>query len=329
MSLSLTRFSTGSCRLIARLLFGLAVAVASSVHAQVAIVLNSGDGTVSLIDKVKKQEIKRFPVGKEPHHLMATPDDQYLIVANAVSNDLVLLDPKTGEIKRRVEKISDPYQIGFSPDRKWFVSVSLRLNRTDIYDGDFKLIKRLPTPKAPSHVAFTSDSKLAFITLQDSNQLAAIDLATQTVRWTMPVGKMPAGVWVTPDDKHVLIGMTGEDYVEVVDWRAQKTVKKIKTGKGAHNFIAMGDGRRILVSNRVENTVNIIDQETLSVIDTIKVPGGPDCMELTADGKELWVTSRWAQKVTIIDMPTKQIQKQIPVGKSPHGIYFMGHAARR
>jgi YVTN family beta-propeller protein len=52
-------------------------------------------------------------------------------------------------------------------------------------------------------------------------------------------------------------------------------------------------------------------------------------MELTADGKELWVTSRWAKKVTIIDMATKQIATQIPVGNSPHGIYFMGHAARR
>ncbi|MFN7220022.1 MAG: YncE family protein, partial [Burkholderiales bacterium] len=93
MSLSLTRFSTGSYRQIARLLFGFAIAASSCAYAQVAVVLNSGEGTVSLIDKVKKQEIKRFPVGKEPHHLMATPDDQYLIVANAVSNDLVLLDP--------------------------------------------------------------------------------------------------------------------------------------------------------------------------------------------------------------------------------------------
>jgi YVTN family beta-propeller protein len=307
----------------------LSVAGLSSAYAKVAVVLNSGEGTVSLIDKVTKTEVKRFPVGKEPHHLMATPDDQYLIVANAASNDLVFLDPKTGEIKRRIDNISDPYQIGFSPNRKWFVSVSLRLDRTDIYDGNFKLAKRIATPKAPSHVAFTSDSKLAFITLQDSNQLAAIDLETQAVKWTMSVGKMPAGVWVTPDDKYVLIGMTAEDYVEVVDWRTQKSIKKIKTGKGAHNFIAMGDGRRLLLSNRVANTISMIDQQTLSVIDTINVPGGPDCMELSADGRELWVTSRWAKKVTIVDLPSKQIQKQIPVGKSPHGIYFFGHAPRK
>ncbi len=104
-------------------------------HAEVAVVLNSGEGTVSVIDKASMTETRRISVGKEPHHLMATPDDKFLIVANAASNDLVFLDPLTGEVKRRVDKISDPYQIGFSPDKKWFVSVSIRLDRVDIYNG--------------------------------------------------------------------------------------------------------------------------------------------------------------------------------------------------
>ena len=151
--------------------------------AEVVVVLNSGEGTVSLIDKATMVETKRFPVGKEPHHMMATPDDQLLIVANAASNDLVFLDPLTGEVKRRLDKISDPYQIGFSPDKKWFVSVSLRLDRVDIYNGaDFSLVKRLPAPKAPSHVGFNSDSTLAFVTLQDSDELAAFDLSLADVR---------------------------------------------------------------------------------------------------------------------------------------------------
>ena len=63
--------------------------------------------------------------------------------------------------------------------------------------------------------------------------------------------------------------------------------------------------------------------------DTINVPGGPDCMELSKDGRQLWVTSRWIKKVTVIDMASKKILKQIPVGKSPHGIYFFSHAARK
>ncbi|MFC7513480.1 cytochrome D1 domain-containing protein [Herbaspirillum sp. GCM10030257] len=305
--------------------------LATAAHANVVVVLNSRDASISLLDQTSHKEIGTISVGKEPHHLMATPDNKSLIVGSAVGNELVFLDPKTGQIQNRVKDIIDPYQIGFSPDQKWFVSNALRLDHVDIYsyDGkDFKLAKRMPLAKLPSHMAFSADSKTVFITQQGSDQVSAIDLATQTVKWTIPVGKLPAGISMTPDDKHLLVGIMGSDYVEVIDWRAQKTVKKIKAGEGAHNFRSMGDKRHIFVSNRVSNTINIIDQQTLENVGTINVPGGPDCMELTNDGKTLWATLRWVKKVAVIDVATKKIVKTIPVGRSPHGVYFANHAPR-
>ena len=316
---------------LALLAAGACLLAAPVVHANVVVVLNSRDATISLLDQATYEEIKTIPVGKEPHHLMATPDNKSLIVASATGNELVFLDPKTGEIQRRIKDISDPYQIGFSPDQKWFLANALRLDRVDIYhfDGkDLKLAKRLPLAKLPSHMAFSADSSTAFITQQGSDEVSAIDLATQTVKWTLPVGKLPAGITMTPDDKFLLVGIMGSDYVEVIDWRARKTVKRIKAGDGAHNFRAFGDKRRTFVSNRISNTINIIDQKTLENVGTINVPGGPDCMELTDDGKTLWVTLRWIKKVAVIDVASKKVIKLIPVGRSPHGVFFFNNAPR-
>jgi len=36
----------------------------------------------------------------------------------------------------------------------------------------------------------------------------------------------------------------------------------------------------------------------------------------------LWVTLRFARKVGIIDVPSMKLISVIPVGKSPHGIFF-------
>lgn len=299
-------------------------------QADVVVVLNSRDATVSLLDQATYKEISNFPIGKEPHHLMATPDNKSLIVANAIGDELVFLDPKTGQIQRRVNGIADPYQIGFSPDQKWFVSNSLRLDRVDFYRYDgkqFTLANRVPLGKLPSHMAFDAASTTVFITRQGSNQVSAIDLATQTVKWTIPVGKLPAGIVMTPDDKHLLVGIMGKDYVEVIDWRTQKTVKRIKAGAGTHNFRSMGDKRHVFVSNRVSNSINIIDQVTLENVGMIPVPGGPDCMELSADGKTLWATLRWIKKVAVIDVASKKVIQLIPVGRSPHGVYFANRAA--
>ena len=320
------------CCLVGSLLVALALFVPGTVAANeppLAVVLNSRDANVSLIDQRTYMEVRKVNVGKEPHHLYLTPDSSALIVANAVSNDLHFLDPRTGALQKRVRNIDDPYQIAFSPNKQWFVAIGLRLDRVDLYQAvgtELKLVRRIAVPKAPSHVWFSADSRFAFVTLQDSDEIAAIDIERQEVAWKMPVGKQPAGIVVTPDDKLLMVGIMGEDYVQVIDWRARKTVAKIRTGKGAHNFRGQGDKRHIFVSNRVENTVSRIDMSTLQLVDTIAVPGGPDCMEVTADGRELWVTSRFAKKVSVVDLAQRKVVRSIPVGRSPHGIYFHDRA---
>ena len=301
-----------------------------AAHANNVIVLNSGEATLSLIDETTHQVVGTVPTGKEPHHLMATPDNSSLIVANSVSNNLMLVDPKSGKVQRWVENIEDPYQIGFSPDKKWVVTTGLRLDRLDIYhyDGhDMTLAKRLPLAVMPSHMAFSNDSKTVFVTLQVSGELAAVDLATQQVKWKMKVGKVPAGLWMTPGDKYLLIGMTGADYVAVLDWRNQKIVKTIQTGNGAHNFRSLADGKHVAVSNRVASTISIIDEDTLTNVgDITGLMPGPDDMELSADKRYLWVTFRFAKHVGIIDLTTRKLIQTIAVGRSPHGIYFYDRA---
>lgn len=314
----------------------LASASVTLAQPKTAIVLNSGEGTVSVVDMVARKEVKRIPVGKEPHHILATLDDKHVLVANSVSNNVVVLDPANGEVRRRIERVSNPYHLAFSPDKKFFVTASFRLSQIDIYDArsfddakELKLLKRISAPKTPSHIVFDAESTTAFVTLQDSEEVVAIDLATQQPRWKIKVGPVPAGIWMTPDNRHLLVGLTGADGVDVIDWRKPAVVSRITTGKGAHNFLGMGDKRHVLITNRVENSIAIIDQQSLKVIDKFPVPGGPDCMELTRDGKELWVTSRWIQKVSVVDMTTKKVIAQIPVGRSPHGIFFQGHAPRQ
>jgi YVTN family beta-propeller protein len=308
----------------------LSLSASSSAWAENVIVLNSADANVSLIDETTQKVVDTVPVSKEPHHLMATPDNQSLIVANSVGNNLVFLDPKTGTVQRWLSDIEDPYQLGFSYDRKWFVTNGLRLDRVDIYrynGRDFSLAKRVPLATMPSHMVFSADSKIIFVTLQVSGEVAAIDLATQTVLWKMPVGKAPAGLWLTPGDKYLLVGMTGADYVAVIDWRARKILKTIHTDKGAHNFRSLADGQHVLVSNRVGNTISILDQNTLMNVGTVTgLLPGPDDMELTPDRRYLWVTFRFTRYVGVVDMKTLKLVNTIKVGKSPHGIYFYNRA---
>lgn len=298
-------------------------------------VLNSLDGTVSVVDPATWKEVKRIPTGKEPHHLYMTPDEKSVIVANALSDSLTFIDPRTAEVQREVRGILDPYHLRFSPDMKWFVTAANRLNHVDIYrwDGkDLHLAKRIPTGKTPSHIWIDTKSTTAWVTMQDSNELVAIDLAAQTLKWRVKTGTLPADVFGTPDDKHLLVGLTGGDGVEIYDvagGKEARLLRKLPTGLGAHSFRAWGDGRHVLVSNRVANTISKIDYQKMEVVDRFPGPSGPDDMDITADGKTILLASRWAGKLSVIDTTTRTVVRQVKVGKSPHGVWTLDHAPRQ
>ncbi|MGI4778674.1 MAG: YncE family protein [Janthinobacterium lividum] len=297
-------------------------------------VLNSLDATVSVIDPMTWSEKKRIPTGKEPHHLYMTPDERSLIVANSAGDSLTFLDPRTAEVQRVVYGIIDPYQLQFSRDMKWFVTAGNRLDHVDIYrwDGkELKLAKRVVTGKTPSHIWIDNASTVAYVTMQDSDEMIAVDLATQAVRWRVKTGSMPADIFGIHDDKTLLVGLTGSDGVQVFDVAGPqpKAVGKISTGKGAHAFRSAGDGRSVFVSNRVANSISRIDIKSLQVTENYAVPGGPDCMDVAADGKRLYVTSRWAKKLSVVDLTTRKLEMQVNVGRSPHGVWTLDHAKQR
>src|SRR6218665_826906 len=172
-------------------------------------VLNSKDANVSVIDRVTWKEIKRLYTGKEPHHLYLTPDEKSLIIANAFSDTLTFVDPRTAEVQRVVRHILDPYHVGFSPDMQWFVTAANRLNHVDIYrwnGQDLTLAKRIPTSRTPSHLWIDSKSTTVYVSMQDSDELVAIDLQRQQPLWRVKTGAMPADVFGTPDDRFLLVG---------------------------------------------------------------------------------------------------------------------------
>lgn len=301
-------------------------------------VLNSLDATISVIDPRSWTETRRIPTGKEPHHLYLSPDERSLLVANALSDSLTLVDPVTAQVQRTITGISDPYHLRFSPDMKWFVTAANRLNHIDIYRWSglqaaepLTLAARVPAARTPSHLAIDSRSSTVFASLQDSDELMAVDLANQKPRWRVAVGKMPADVYLTPDDRLLFVGLTGDRFVEVYDvtGAAPRLARRIETGEGAHAFRARGDGRHLFVSNRVANTISKIDTQTLAVVESYPAPGGPDCMDMLSDGKTLLVSSRWARKLSVIDTEKRQVVRQVPVGRSPHGVWTLDHVPRR
>ncbi len=286
-----------------------------------AFVIDSGDAAVSLFDVETRQEVRRIPLLREPHHMALTPDHRFLLVGDTTANEMLFLDPNTGAVEKRMP-VSDPYQFGFSPDGKWLVVNGLLRNQIDIYDaGTMRLANRVPVQGMPSHLSFSPDSGTAFVSLQSTGSLVAIDVRSGKPVWKSAVGPAPAGVlW---HRGKLLVGIMGADYVAVVNPADGKVERRIHTAKGAHVLFVPHDGKSVYVSNRVDGSIVVLDAESLTELRRFKIAGGPDDMDFAPDGK-IWVSRRWAQSVAVVD-PADGTSSTLPTGRSPHGIWLNTH----
>jgi len=255
---------------------------------------------------------------REPHHWALSPDGKSLLIGDSAGNQLLFLDPATGEVQRRLP-CADPYQLGFSPNGKFLVVNGLARNQVDVYDAaSYTLIKRFPLSSMPSHLAYAPDSSLVYVSLQGTDKLAAIDLTRMAVAWVQPVGKTPAGVlWL---NGRVLVADMGEDGLSVVDPVDGRVERRVRTGTGAHQLFLSPDGRTLWVNNRVEGTTAALDPTTLEVRRTYAISGGPDDISFAPNG-DLWITQRFAEKVAVLDPRTGTVT-HYQVGRSPHGIFL-------
>ena len=173
----------------------------------------------------------------------------------------------------------------------------------------------------PSHINYSPDSAVTYVSLQGTDSLMAIDVKSGNVLWRAPVGKTPAGVlWL---GGKLLVGIMGADYVAVVDPATGTVERRVQTAKGAHNLFLSPDARTLYVCNRVDGSIFALDPKTLAFRSRIAMPGGPDDMDFAPDGK-IWVTRRWAHTVALLDPATGQFTT-LETGRSPHGIWLNTH----
>ncbi len=302
------------------LTLALGLLLAGTARANLVYVLNSGEASVTVLDAATRQELRRIPMLREPHHLVLTPDGSQLVIADSGGNEVIFVDPAKGEVQRR-ERISNPYHLEYSPDGRYLMVASLRRDQVDLYSAHtLSLIQRFRPGDMPSHIAFSPDSKRAFVTLQGDRAVAAFDLDNRTHLWTQEVGPEPAGV--TWHRGKLLVGIMGSDHFVSLDPETREVSRAFAIGRGAHTIFPAPDGRALYATSRVDSRVAEIDPDTLAVRRVWNIAGGPDCLTFDQDGR-IWMTLRWVGRVAVLD-PRETEWTTIRVGRSPHGIFHTG-----
>jgi YVTN family beta-propeller protein len=301
---------------------------------------NSLSNTVDVISQRTLKIIRRFKVKQRPQHVVPSYDLKTLYVTSDLGNSLQPINPRTDKRQGRPIPVEDPYNLYFTPDGHYAITVAEQLRRLDFRDPHtMKLAFSLPVPTCPGvdHADFSADGRYMYVSCEYLGAMIEIDLKKHRVIHTLNLEPKPASpqdVKLSPNGKVLYVADQDRGGVWEIDPTRFRMIGFLPTGRGAHGLYPSLNTRFLYVSNRIAGTISVVSFATRRVVDTWNLgSSSPDMGGVSADGKTLWLSGRYNAEVYVIDTRTGRLRARIPVGLGPHGLcvwpqpgrYSLGH----
>jgi YVTN family beta-propeller protein len=269
-----------------------------------------------------------------------------LLVANRTGGSISLFDLATGvEMARVPIGPAIPHEVGVSPDGRLALTGEYgpndgpgRVVVIDVAEG--RLVGRIDVgPKSRPHsVVFMPDGRRAVASLEQSDQIALLDVVDRKVVRTYPTGGREGHmVRLSPDGAKAFVTSRGaEGTLSVISLAADAPPVVIPTGAGAEGLAVTPDGREVWVVNRIARSISIVDTRSLKVTQTVDVPPDARRAEVSASGRVLvphgGTDDAPAQYLSIYDLKSRALVNRLAMhegrkGPGGFGIHIVGERA--
>jgi DNA-binding beta-propeller fold protein YncE len=155
---------------------GLLAAAIESVNKQDA-------GKVVVFNTTTYAEVKSITVGSLPDMVTFSPDGNYILSANEGEPSANYTNDPAGTVS--IISVKDNYAVT-TLDFSGFASLQATLQAQGL--RVFGLNATFAKDMEPEYIAVSPDSKTAWVTLQENNAIAKIDIASKTITTIYPLG---------------------------------------------------------------------------------------------------------------------------------------------
>jgi len=231
-------------------------------------------------------------------------DGKRLYVSMPAAGQVAVIDTDTFKLVTSIDAGRNPTRVAVQPDGKYlWVGNDVRSadagGVTIIDAGTLKPAKSLLTGAGHHQIAFTGDSRFAFVTNRDAGTVSVIDVRALKLVRQVEVGGQPLSVAYSPLAKLAYVA-DGKGAVTVLGSDDAKPVKRIalKAGLGPLRFTP--DGRHAMVVNTHEDLVHVIDVSSNELLHEIPVQGQP--FQIVFTRAFAYVRALASERVTMINL---------------------------
>lgn len=289
----------------------------SSIGARPLLDLNSyfllvmnKDASLTVIDPTVSvggitSTLARIDLPGRPMDWATTGDDKQVFVSIPERGQVAVIDTETFIRVATLDAGESPFRVALQPDqhRLWVGN-----NSSDPAKGGVTVIdvparstlKSFATGSGHHEIAFSADSRYAFVSNRDGGTLSIIDIPQMRLVKTLEVGPHPLSVAYSALSQAVYVADGEEGTVRVIDARSHQLRHIVKAEQGLGPMRFSGDGRYGIVLNTVDNQALVIDASTDQLIHRVPVAAEP--YQLTFTKGYAYIRGLASPKVSMINL---------------------------
>ena len=319
-------------------LLGVFYIEASTSKAEMLLVANKGDKTVSLVDPTSEMQIAKIAENAvTAHELIASPDGKLAYVPiygnsgvgkPGTDGQLIrIMDLESRSIVGTIDfgKGIRPHCPLFGPkDGLLYVTTELQQSVTVIDPKTLAIIGSIPTGKNESHMLVLShDGHRGYTANVRSGTISVLNLDKRTLEQVVQVAPVIQRIAVTMDDRFIITADQTALRLAVIDAETLKIVKSVALPGLAYGTAVTPDGKSLVVAIPGAQKAGLVDLATMRLIKTLPMPKSPQEVLVRPDGLVAYVSCDSSAQVAEIDLEHFTLKKLIKVGAGDDGLAWV------
>ncbi|HEX2842543.1 YncE family protein [Hyphomicrobium sp.] len=194
---------------------------------------------ITVVDPKGASEPKTVEVGRAPAHLLLTPDEKLLFVANREGDSVSAVRLQDLRVVRTIEVGRAPFAMALSPDGKHLYVGNVQSSTVSVIDTEkLKVTDTLKSGAMPYGAAVTPDGSRVLVSNQQSGTLSILRGTGETPA-SIKVGGYPEGIAIDASGTRAYVANWFSDDVSVLDLLARRELRRIKCPGGPRAIVAI------------------------------------------------------------------------------------------
>ncbi|MBI2276154.1 MAG: cytochrome D1 [Dechloromonas sp.] len=271
------------------------------------LLLLNQDPSITVIDPVVSMAGKTSTYGvvmlkRPPMDWAKSPDSKRIYVSMPLAGQVAVVDTGNFKVQQDIDVGPEPVRLALQPDGRylWVGNNGAQGGVTVIDTQSLKPVLSAATGAGHHEIAFSDDSRLAFVSNRDAGTVSVFDIATLKKLKDLTPGPRPITLAYSALAGALYVADGRAGTITAIDGKQLSTRKVLRAAPGLGPLRLTPDERYAFALNTTDNTATVVDVASNDIIHTLAV--SPEPYQIAFTRGYAYVRGLASERVTQINL---------------------------